>query len=326
MEPTLGAQKRSVWLCQSLLRLATHACTFQVVLSLPVWGGAIGQSYPRRSEFLDTSQLFALWLLQGLLVSRERPSTTALPIFPLCCPPHLWSLNPWATVGWNGPQFTRLPKVPPLLGSFSGSVVPVVRPRPFRTFLPCPQSRVLSVPPLLGSCLVGPLDAWRVSAFPVNTQCPTTATVPPLTPVPPVVPLPSPNDDPVDRFSHALCQGSRHSMGGSVATPLSPGSGTQSWLFCPPISLGLAVAESRMGVPSLPRTKARVAWKVVLYFENRASICSHALILLSPTRGIVTTARRTSISLQPFVQLQPFDQTCVDCGPCCLQAPSQGQC
>ena len=29
---------------------------------------------------------------------------------------------------------------------------------------------------------------------------------------------------------------------------------------------------------------------------------------------------RTSISLQPFVQLQPFDQTRLDCGPCCLQA------
>ena len=34
---------------------------------------------------------------------------------------------------------------------------------------------------------------------------------------------------------------------------------------------------------------ARVAWKVVLYFSNRASICSHALILLSPTRWFVKT-------------------------------------
>ena len=31
--------------------------------------------------------------------------------------------------------------------------------------------------------------------------------------------------------------------------PTPPGSGTQSWLFCPLISLGLAVAESRLGVP-----------------------------------------------------------------------------
>ena len=37
------------------------------------------------------------------------------------------------------------------------------------------------------------------------------------------------------------------------------------------------------------RTKARVAWKVVLYFSNRASICSHALILLSPPRWFVMT-------------------------------------
>ena len=50
------------------------------------------------------------------------------------------------------------------------------------------------------------------------------------------------------------------------------------------------------------RTKARVARNVVLYCSNRASICSHALILLSPTRWIIITGWRTSISLQPFVQ------------------------
>ena len=73
------------------------------------------------------------------------------------------------------------------------------------------------------------------------------------------------------------------------------------------------------------RTKARVAWKVLLYCSNRASFCSHALILLSPTRWIVMTGWRTSISLQPFVQtrgsllytsisLHPVFQTCLDCG------------
>ena len=46
----------------------------------------------------------------------------------------------------------------------------------------------------------------------------------------------------------------------------------------------------------------RVAWSVVLYCSNRASICSHALILLSPSRWIVMTGWRTSISLHPFVQ------------------------
>ena len=49
------------------------------------------------------------------------------------------------------------------------------------------------------------------------------------------------------------------------------------------------------------RTKARVAWKVVLCFSNRASICSHALVLLSQTRSIGMTGWRTSFSLQTFV-------------------------
>ena len=48
------------------------------------------------------------------------------------------------------------------------------------------------------------------------------------------------------------------------------------------------------------RTKARVAWNVVLYCSNLASICSHALIFLSPTCWIVMTGWRTSISQQPF--------------------------
>ena len=45
--------------------------------------------------------------------------------------------------------------------------------------------------------------------------------------------------------------------------------------------------------------KAPVAWKVVLYCSNHASICSHALILLSQTRWFVMTGWRTSISRQP---------------------------
>ena len=47
------------------------------------------------------------------------------------------------------------------------------------------------------------------------------------------------------------------------------------------------------------RRKAQLAWKVVLYCSSRASICSHALILLFQTRWIVKTGWRTSISLQP---------------------------
>ena len=57
-----------------------------------------------------------------------------------------------------------------------------------------------------------------------------------------------------------------------------------------------------------------MAWKVVLYISNLASICSLALILLSPTRWFVMTGWRTSLSLQPSVQLLPFDQTRLECG------------
>ena len=76
------------------------------------------------------------------------------------------------TVGWSGLQFTHLSKVPLLLGFFNGSVVLVVRPRPWRTFPICPQSHALSVPPLLSSCLTGPPDMSRVSASLVNTWSP----------------------------------------------------------------------------------------------------------------------------------------------------------
>ena len=76
------------------------------------------------------------------------------------------------------------------------------------------------------------------------------------------------------------------------------------------------------------RTNARVAWKVVLCCSNRASICSHAIILLSQTRWIIMTGWHTSISLQPFAQtrlecgsvlytsisLHLVFQTCPDCG------------
>ena len=61
-----------------------------------------------------------------------------------------------------------------------------------------------------------------------------------------------------------------------------------------------------------------MAWKVVLYFSNRASICSHALILLSPSRWFV---------LQPFTKhvwivvlvvykrrVHPVFQTRLECG------------
>ena len=103
------------------------------------------------------------------------------------------------------------------------------------------------------------------------------------------------------------------------------------------------------GWKSATRTKARVAWKVVLCCSNRTSICSHALILLSQTRLDCGSLLYASICLHPVFQtrldygsssahthqtpalcfkhvwflvpclcastrLQPFDQTCLDCG------------
>ena len=73
--------------------------------------------------------------------------------------------------------------------------------------------------------------------------------LPPQTPVPPAPASPPDNDPPSDWFSHgplsrfaSLCDWGR-------GNPTPPGSGTQSWPLCPLISLGLAFAESRMGVP-----------------------------------------------------------------------------
>ena len=152
------------------------------------------------------------------------------------------------TAGWNSLPFTLLPKVPPLIGFFR-SVAPAGRPRPCRTSLLCPQSRVLSAPPLLQSCLTGPLDALCVSAFPVNLSSLTTMSVSLLSPLFSRRFLLHPTMTcRLTGFRTVLCPGFHLSMVGGVVTP-PPGSGTQSWLFCPLISLGLALAESRLGVP-----------------------------------------------------------------------------
>ena len=98
--------------------------------------------------------------------------------------------------------------------------------------------------------LTGPLDALCVSAFPVNSLSLTTVSAPPpQPPVPPAPALPPNNEPPADWFSHGPLSffPSLYGWGRGDATP--PGSGTQSWLFCPLISLGLALAESRLGVP-----------------------------------------------------------------------------
>ena len=64
-----------------------------------------------------------------------------------------------------------------------------------------------------------------------------------------VVSSPPSSADPPDWFLHGplSCFDSLYGWGSSRPSP--PGSGTQSWLFCPLISLGLAVAESNRGIP-----------------------------------------------------------------------------
>ena len=124
-----------------------------------------------------------------------------------------------------------------MIGFFNGSVAPASRPRPCRTFLLCPQSRVFSVPPLLPSSLTGPLDALCTSAFPVNSSSLMTVSALHLSPPVPPAPAPPPdNEPPADWFSHGPPLRFPSLYGWGRGDPTPPGSGTQSWLFCPLIS------------------------------------------------------------------------------------------
>ena len=147
------------------------------------------------------------------------------------------------TAEWNGLPFTLLPK----FGFFNGSVNHAVCPLPCRTSLLFPQSRVLSVPHLLLSSSTGPLDALCASAFLVNSLS-LTSVSPHLNPLfhqrlllHQTMTRRLTSHGPLSRFP------SLYGWGRGDPTP--PGSGTHSWLFCPLISLGLALAESRIGVP-----------------------------------------------------------------------------
>ena len=93
-------------------------------------------------------------------------STRPLPIphstLSLCVPddmPHPPPISPICCADICGPPdwMEWSPTHPYAQGS--SSVLHAVRPRPCRTSLLFPQSRVLSVPPLLQSCLTDPLDA-----------------------------------------------------------------------------------------------------------------------------------------------------------------------
>ena len=92
-----------------------------------------------------------------------------------------------------------------------------------------------------------------------------------------LVPTPAPppdNDPPSDWFSHGPLRRFALRL---VATPLLPALATQSWLFCPLISLGLALAESRMGV--LPySTGNRDSEQSQFWTADALTIIVHTLI------------------------------------------------
>ena len=154
------------------------------------------------------------------------------------------------TVGWSGLQFTHLRKVAPLIGFFNGSVAPAGRLRPCRTSLLCSESRVLRCSS--SAAIVFDRPTGRVARFCVSCQLvvPHDGVSPPPQPPVPPVPVPPPDNDlQADWFSHGPLSRFPSPYGWGRGDPTPPGSGTQSWLFCPLISLGLALAESRLGVP-----------------------------------------------------------------------------
>ena len=157
-----------------------HHCPFCTQNLVPVLSDPLLTASLQHLDIsTDFNALPANSSLNSLCVPDDMPRPPL--IFPSVVPTFvvLPTSNTWMTAGWNGLLFTLLPKVPLLLGFFNGSVVPAVRPRPFRTFLLCPQSRVLSVPPLLLSSLTGRLDALCAFAFPVNSSSLTAVSIPP---------------------------------------------------------------------------------------------------------------------------------------------------
>ena len=156
----------------------------------------------------------------------------------------LLSSNLWMTVLWSGHFFTR-PLMVRCRGFLSGSVV-VEHPLRFLTSLRWMQLRVLCVPLHLPSSLTDPLVVQCVSASPVSVWFRTILQFPIQWHPPPS------SVDPPDWFSHGplSCFDSLYGWGSSRPSP--PGSGTQSWLFCPLISLGLALAESNRGFLLIP--------------------------------------------------------------------------
>ena len=88
----------------------------------------------------------------------------------------------------------------------------------------------------------------------VNLSSPSHPPLPHDPPPPPhdSSPAPQPSATPPPTrnwFTHGPLSRFSPLYGWGSAPPTPPGSGSQSWLFCPLISLGLALAESQLGVP-----------------------------------------------------------------------------
>ena len=206
-------------------------------------------AFPRPCQQAIVARVFTAFQKNRELTSHLGSSDSACALFVLllsCCCVVVVVVVVGMTAAWNGLQFTRLPKAPRLLGFFNGFVAPAGRPLPCRTSLFCPQSRVLNVPPLRLSSLTGPLDALCCVScqlvVPHDSVGP-----PPQPPIPPTTLVPPPdNEPPADWFSHGPLSIFPSLYGWGRGDPTPPGSGTQSWLFCPLISLGLALAESRL--------------------------------------------------------------------------------
>ena len=219
------------------------------------------------ADFARSSSFLASSLFHGCVVDLDRaPSHQAIDSLVTIFLLHLQSIlsvapvsvalpssNLWMTVVWKGHLFTR-PFMAPRRGFLSGSVALVEHPFRFLTSLHWIQIRALSVllhPP---SCLTDPLAAQCVSASPVSVWCPL-------------------HYPPVTRWIGSrmvLSRVSTHYNGWGSSRSSPPGSGTQSWLFCPlpnptveffPIPPAIAskfpLSNPSSGAPMLPTSSKR---------------------------------------------------------------------
>ena len=200
------------------------------------------------ADFARSSSFLASSLFHGCMVDLDRaPSNQAIdslivpddfppspPIYPLCCtrvggPPDFEPLDDrrmeWSPLHPSSPGATSW--VPQWVCRSCGA-----------------STSLFDIPPLdaascplcsTSSAIVFDRPSGRAVRFCVPCQR--------------VVSSPPSTSDAPDWFSHGPLSNFESLYGWGSSRPSPPGSGTQSWLFCPLISLGLALAESNRGVP-----------------------------------------------------------------------------